>query len=71
MATLNSLAGALQITTSNAARLLEELEESELLTFEGGDLRLKPAGREMGLHVVRAAPSLGELPRRANWRARD
>lgn len=53
-ATLNSLAGALQITTGNAARLLEELEESELLTFEGGDLRLKPAGREMGLHVVRA-----------------
>jgi len=54
MATLNSLAGALQITTSHAARLLEELEERELLTFEGGDLRLKPAGREMGLHVVRA-----------------
>jgi DtxR family Mn-dependent transcriptional regulator len=54
MATLNSLAGALQITTGNVARLLEELEEHELLTFEDGRLRLKPAGREMGLHVVRA-----------------
>jgi DtxR family Mn-dependent transcriptional regulator len=54
MATLNSLAGALHITTGNAARLLEELEERELLTFEDGRLRLKPAGREMGLHVVRA-----------------
>jgi DtxR family Mn-dependent transcriptional regulator len=52
--TLNSLAGALQITTAAAADLLEELEEHELLTFAGGRLRLKPAGREMGLHVVRA-----------------
>ncbi len=52
-ATLNSLAGALQITPGAAALLLEELEERELLSFEGGRLRLKPAGREMGLHVVR------------------
>lgn len=52
--TLNSLAGALHITTGNAARLLEELAEHELLTFEGGRLHLKPSGREMGLHVVRA-----------------
>jgi len=54
VATLNSLAGKLHITTGNAARLLEELEERELLTFAGGQLRLKPAGREMGLHIVRA-----------------
>lgn len=54
VATLNSLAGALQITAAGAARVLEELEERELLTFEDGRLRLKPAGREMGLHVVRA-----------------
>jgi len=54
MATLNSLAGALQITAGAAAHLLEELEERELLSFEGGRLSLKPAGREMGLHVVRA-----------------
>lgn len=54
VATLDSLAGALQITTGGAARLLEELEERELLTFEGGRLRLKAAGREMGVHIVRA-----------------
>lgn len=54
VATLNSLAGAMHITTGDAAHLLEELEARELLTFEGGKLRLKPAGREMGLHIVRA-----------------
>lgn len=54
VATLDSIAGALQITTSNAARLLAELEEHELLTFEGGRLHLRPTGRELGLHVVRA-----------------
>ena len=53
-ATLNSLAGALQITTAKAAALLEELQERELVSFEGGQPRLKAAGREMGLHVVRA-----------------
>jgi len=54
VATLDSLAGALQITTGSAARLLEELEEHNLLGFDGGRLRLKPPGREMGLHIVRA-----------------
>ncbi|MEZ6102643.1 MAG: metal-dependent transcriptional regulator [Pirellulaceae bacterium] len=54
MATLNSLAGALQITAGSAADLLEEMQAHELLSFEDGQLRLKPAGREMGLHVVRA-----------------
>ena len=53
-ATLESLAGALQITTGAAANLLAELEERELLTLGGGRLRLRPAGREMGLHIVRA-----------------
>ncbi|MCG3126100.1 MAG: hypothetical protein CHACPFDD_00929 [Phycisphaerae bacterium] len=54
VATLQSIAGALQITTGNAAGLLEELAAHDLLTFEGGRLRLRPTGREMGLHVVRA-----------------
>ncbi|MBI5866657.1 MAG: metal-dependent transcriptional regulator [Planctomycetes bacterium] len=54
VATLDSIAGALQITTSEAAELLDELESRDLLTFESGPLRLRPAGREMGLHVVRA-----------------
>lgn len=54
VATLESIAGALQITTSNAARLLAELEVRDLLTFESGYLRLRPTGRAMGLHVIRA-----------------
>jgi DtxR family transcriptional regulator, Mn-dependent transcriptional regulator len=53
-ATLESVAGVLQITTGQAARLLEELEERDLLTFAGGRLQLRSAGREMALHVVRA-----------------
>jgi DtxR family transcriptional regulator, Mn-dependent transcriptional regulator len=53
-ATLDSIAGALQITTGAAARLLEELEEGSLLTYEDGRLRLRPAGQELGLHIVRA-----------------
>jgi DtxR family Mn-dependent transcriptional regulator len=54
VATLDSLAGALQITTSAAARLLHELEQRDMLTFDGGRMRLKSTGREVGLHVVRA-----------------
>jgi DtxR family Mn-dependent transcriptional regulator len=54
VASVESLAGALQITTGRAARLLEDLERAELLSFEAGKLRLEPAGREIGLHVVRA-----------------
>jgi DtxR family Mn-dependent transcriptional regulator len=54
IATLESIAGALQITTGAAARLLEELEDGALLTFEGGRLRLQPDGRELALHIVRA-----------------
>ncbi|HPF41756.1 MAG TPA: iron dependent repressor, metal binding and dimerization domain protein [Phycisphaerae bacterium] len=54
MATLNSLAGSLQITTSDAAQLLKEMGEHDLLTFEGGKLHLRPTGRTMGLHIIRA-----------------
>ena len=54
VATLESIAGALQITTGHAAHLLEELEAHDLLTFADGRLRLRSTGREMGLHIVRA-----------------
>ena len=54
VSTLESIAGALQITTGAATDLLEELEARDLLTFEGGRLHLRPTGREMGLHIVRA-----------------
>lgn len=53
-ATIDSIAGALQITTGAAANLLEELEDLGLLTFAEGRMRLNSAGRELGLHIVRA-----------------
>ena len=52
--TLDSIAGALQITTGAAADLLKEVEDHGLLTFEGGRMRLSASGRELGLHIVRA-----------------
>jgi DtxR family Mn-dependent transcriptional regulator len=52
--TLDSIAGALQITTGQAAELLQDLETHGLVSFEAGVLSLKPAGREMALHIVRA-----------------
>ena len=52
--TLDSIAGALQVTTAQAAELLQALESHGLVTYENGALLLKPDGREMGLHIVRA-----------------
>lgn len=52
--TLDSIAGAVQVTTAQAAELLQELEAHGLVAFEQGRLSLKPAGREMALHIVRA-----------------
>jgi len=52
--TLESIAGALQIATGEAAEVLQELESHGLVSYEGGVLLLKPAGREMALHIVRA-----------------
>jgi DtxR family Mn-dependent transcriptional regulator len=52
--TLDSIAGALQVTTGQAANLLQDLEKHELVSYEAGVLLLKPSGREMALHIVRA-----------------
>lgn len=52
--TLESVAGALQIKPSIAARLLEDMEEHGLVSHDRGRLRLRQAGREIGLHVIRA-----------------
>lgn len=52
--TVDSIAGALQITTGDAADLLAELEDRGLLSSDEGRLRLKPGGRELALHIVRA-----------------
>jgi DtxR family Mn-dependent transcriptional regulator len=52
--TLPSIAGALQISPNRAADLLADLDQRGLLTIEGDEPRLTPAGREAALHVIRA-----------------
>lgn len=54
VAGVESLAGALRISTGAAAGLIEDLEDAGLLGFEDGKLRLESPGREIALHVVRA-----------------
>lgn len=49
-----SVAGALRLGENRAAALLTELERGGLLSFEGGAPRLRPAGRELAQHVIRA-----------------
>lgn len=53
-ATLESLAGALQITTGSAAHLVDQLEAEGLVELEGGTARLLSPGRDIALRVVRA-----------------
>ncbi len=53
-ATVLSVAGALQLRDHAAAALLRDLEAHGLVSFEEGRLRLLPAGRKLGVQVVRA-----------------
>jgi DtxR family Mn-dependent transcriptional regulator len=52
--TLQSIAGALQISANRTASLLADLDQRGLVTFEGDEPRLTSAGREAALHVIRA-----------------
>lgn len=52
--TVLSVAGALRLRDNAAAELLRDLEAHGLISFEAGRLTLRPPGRELGLHVVRA-----------------
>jgi DtxR family Mn-dependent transcriptional regulator len=52
--TLASVAGTLQLKTPEAVALLAEMEQRGLVSFLAGELRLTAAGREAGLHIVRA-----------------
>lgn len=52
-ASLLSLAGALRVGDGTAAAIVADLERGGLAGVEGGRLRLRPAGREIALHVVR------------------
>ena len=53
-ASVLSVAGALRLRDNAAAVLLRDLEAHGLVTFGDGRLRLRQAGHELALHVVRA-----------------
>lgn len=53
-ATLESLAGALQIPRDNVAGILTHAEANGLVSNETGALRLTPDGRSAALHIIRA-----------------
>jgi DtxR family transcriptional regulator, Mn-dependent transcriptional regulator len=52
--TLESVSGLLQIRRNEAVQLLQEMEQHGLVSFDQGRLRLRPPGRELAMHVVRA-----------------
>ncbi|MEJ2012317.1 MAG: metal-dependent transcriptional regulator [Anaerolineales bacterium] len=52
--TTESLAGALHISTNEAADLLQDLEALELVDLSGGELRLTKLGQQSALHIMRA-----------------
>ncbi len=52
-ATAESVAGALQLSRAQAIRLLQRLEESELVTAADDRFALTDAGRTQALHIVR------------------
>ncbi len=52
--TVESVAGALHISTNDAAELLTQMQESHLLQFENSNITLTVAGQESALHIIRA-----------------
>lgn len=52
--TIESLAGALSITTNQASEVLDGLESMELVIQEGKNFQLSPDGRDYALRIIRA-----------------
>ena len=52
--TVNSIAGALQITVDSAGDLLLDMEQRGLLHMRDDAIRLTPVGRQSALHILRA-----------------
>ena len=52
--TLESLAGAIQISANNATELLSQLEQHDLIELEGDTFHLTARGRDYALHIIRA-----------------
>ncbi|MFB3816290.1 MAG: FeoA domain-containing protein [Candidatus Methylomirabilales bacterium] len=53
-ASLESVAGAVPLSPDEAARVLERLQARDLVRTEQAGIRLTPAGRQLGVHVLRA-----------------
>jgi DtxR family Mn-dependent transcriptional regulator len=53
-ATLESVAGAVQLQPDETGALLRDMEQRGLLSFASGDLRLTSEGRSQGAQVIRA-----------------
>ncbi|MCK4724691.1 MAG: FeoA domain-containing protein [Anaerolineales bacterium] len=51
---LQSVSGALQISVGRTAELVDDLEKQGLISLEGGEMQLTPAGRDSALQVMRA-----------------
>lgn len=51
---LESLAGAMGVSLDAAAEVVEDLEDSGLVSEKAGVLHLTPKGRESALHILRA-----------------
>lgn len=52
--TLESLAGALQINTGYATKILERMQEQGLVELEGESFTLSPAGKDYAVQIIRA-----------------
>ncbi|GJM41062.1 MAG: hypothetical protein DHS20C20_13440 [Ardenticatenaceae bacterium] len=52
--TLESIAGAMHISTNEASELLIEMQAAHLLRLQNDDISLTPAGMESALHIIRA-----------------
>ncbi|MAT98697.1 MAG: hypothetical protein CL608_16260 [Anaerolineaceae bacterium] len=52
--TLESIAGALHISTNDVTELLTQMQSSQLLHLQSDDISLTPAGMESALHIIRA-----------------
>jgi len=51
---LQSIAGALDVSVNQSAQIADELQGMELIVFANGEFQLTPAGREYALRIIRA-----------------
>ena len=52
--TIESISGALEISTNQVTTLLDDMKERELVIFRSGSVLLTNTGQEYALHIIRA-----------------